>query len=266
MRIALISYDFGEYCVRHANALLDYGEVMLILARGLAEPYEDLIDKRVVYRPFAKPRLRQPARQARTIRQILAEVSAFDPDVVHLQLGHLWFNLALPLLKRFPLVLTIHDPRHHLGDRGAHRTPQAVLDFGYRRADQVIVHGHSLKEIVNRELNIDADRIHVIPHIALGLDSVPSPSPRAEPPSAPPNILFFGRIWPYKGLDYLIRAQPKISAAFPEARIVIAGRGEDFDRYHKLMGDPSRFIVHNRWLSDVERADLFASSRLVVMP
>lgn len=264
MRIALVSYNFGEYCIRHANALLEHGQVMLILARDLGAPHSHLLDDQVDYRPFEKPRLRQPLRQFRVIRRILQDIGSFGPDVVHIQVGHLWFNLALPFLGRFPLVFTIHDPRHHLGDRASRRTPQAVLDFGYRRADQVIVHGRSLKEMVKGELEIPGPRIHVIPHIALGLDRIPPGESRR--PSADRKILFFGRIWRYKGLDDLIRAQPLITSRFPDATIVIAGQGEDFTRYRDAMADPDRFLVHNRWISNEERAELFDSASLVVLP
>ena len=84
------------------------------------------------------------------------------------QLGHLWLNLALPLMKRYPLVMTVHDPRHHLGDQGSRNTPQSIMDFGFRRAHRIIVHGQELKRDVARHVQIDQEKIHVIPHIAIG--------------------------------------------------------------------------------------------------
>lgn len=268
MRIAFVSFDFGEYSVQHANALLEFGEVMLVLPRSLARRYEHLIDPRIRYRPFDKPRLRQPIRQLTRTGWILREVARFRPDVVHLQKGHLWFNASIPWLARYPLVVTIHDPRHHVGDKSSGKTPQAVLDFGYRQADQVIVHGHALKDIVHRDLRIDRNRIHVIPHIAIGrgagpsdLGDGPEPSPAGEL-----RALFFGRIWPYKGLEHFIRAQPAVSARIPDARFVIAGRGEDFQKYRDMIEDPSAFEIHNRWIEDGERHQLFASAGVVVLP
>ena len=41
----------------------------------------------------------------------------------------MWFNLlGLPLLRRFPLVLTVHDPLIHLGDEHSATTPQWIYD------------------------------------------------------------------------------------------------------------------------------------------
>jgi glycosyltransferase involved in cell wall biosynthesis len=80
------------------------------------------------------------------------------------------------------------------------------------------------------------------------------------------QILFFGRIWEYKGLEYLIRAEPLITARVPDARIVIAGRGEDFARYRRLMVHPERFTVYNEYVSDSQRAELFQRASVVALP
>lgn len=260
-RFAFLTYDFGEYSIRHANGLVNHGEVMLAVPSGLAEPHVGILDPRVDFRPFDKPRLRQPGRQLKTVRWLLRQIDDFRPDVIHLQMGHLWFNLALPLLRRYPLVITIHDPRQHLGDRGAHNTPQAIMDMAYRRADEVIVHGGQLEEIVTSELGIDRGRVHVIPHIAIGARSTDEMAQEEDH-----LVLFFGRIWEYKGLEYLIEAQPLINAAVPDARIMIAGQGDDFERYERLMADRDRFIVHNRWISDDERTTMFCRASVVVLP
>jgi glycosyltransferase involved in cell wall biosynthesis len=137
------------------------------------------------------------------------------------------------------------------------------MDFGFRRADQVIVHGSQLQDVVQEATGISRDRIHVIPHIAVGLDAAQQTAPTVNEDD---TILFFGRIWEYKGLEYLIRAQPHISKRFPDVRVVIGGRGEDFARYRQLMVDPNKFVVHNRWISDEERAQLFAAASVVVLP
>jgi len=259
--VAFVSYDFGEYCIRLATALGGEAQVCLLLPHREADPYLSEMGQCVDFRPFHKPRLRQPFQQMRTIRAILRNIRDFDPDVIHIQQGHLWFNLSLPLLNQYPLVFTIHDPRHHVGDRGTQKTPQKILDFGFSRADQVIVHGTQLVQVIADRLSIPCEIVHVIPHVALGDDTA-----RSEVQEDDHLILFFGRIWEYKGLEFLIRAEPLVTAQVPEARIVIAGRGEDFARYRLMMVHPERFTVYNEYVSDDKRSELFRRASIVVLP
>jgi glycosyltransferase involved in cell wall biosynthesis len=259
MRIALVSFDFGEYCTRLAGALAEHADVALMLPEHEASAHRRNAPNVQLVR-FAKPRLRQPLQQLRMVWTILRQLRSFDPDVVHVQQGHLWFNLALPLLGRLPLVMTVHDPHHHLGDRGAQNTPQAVVDFGFRRATRCIVHSRQLKQVLVDRCPIPAERVDVVPHIALG-------DPATPPPSADDgSVLFFGRIWPYKGLEYLIRAEPLITAACPDVRIVVAGEGEELERYRRLMTNPERFVILNEYVSDARRAELFSRASVVVLP
>jgi glycosyltransferase involved in cell wall biosynthesis len=86
------------------------------------------------------------------------------------------------------------------------------------------------------------------------------------PDADPPTVLFFGRMWPYKGLDVLLRAQPQISRAIPDATFVIAGQGESLERYRRQIEDAGCFRLINRWIGTDERAELFRAATVVVLP
>ena len=261
MRIAWITYDFEEYSTRHVNAMADDHDVLLVMPepRDGAPRYD--VHPSVDHYSFDKPRLRQPLKQLRTNREILRRVHDFKPDVVHYQQGHMWFNAALGSLKRYPLVITIHDPRHHAGDSVSRKTPQWLMDYGFRKADHVIVHGEALVDQVHEFFGLDKSCIDVIPHVSMGGEP-----PANEIQENPNHVLFFGRIWDYKGLNHLIEAEPLISQHIPDVKIVIGGEGEDFQRYRDMIRNPERFDIQNRWISDEERAEMFQRAAVVVLP
>src|SRR5438067_3481276 len=261
LRVALISYDFGEYCIRLANALAQHAEVLLALPERMAGPYRAKLNDAVHFFPFPSARIRQAIKQFRTIGSILKSVREFGPEVVHYQGVHLWFDLALPLFRRYPLAFTIHDFRPHPGDQPFQQTPFWIEMFARRCADQLIVHSRQVRDLVARVWPGSAGKTSIIPHIQIG-EELGSTEVQEEENL----ILFFGRIWEYKGLEYLIRAEPLISARVPNVRILIAGRGEDFSRYTEMMVHPDRFIVHNEYISEERTAEYFRRASVVVLP
>lgn len=261
LRVALISYDFGEYCVRLASALAQYADILLAMPDRLVEPHAAKLNHAVKLFPFPGARIRQARSQWLTIRSIFETVREFAPDVLHYQGVHLWFDLALPLFRRYPVAFTVHNFRKHPGDQPFQQTPFWIEMFARRRADQLIVHSQQVRDLMVREWPGSAGRVAVIPHIQLGEDLS-----SAEIPEEENLVLFFGRIWEYKGLEYLIRAEPVISARVPNVRILIAGQGEDFSRYRRMMVHAERFIVHNDYISEADTAVYFRRASVVVLP
>src|ERR1700677_2210110 len=137
MKVALVAFDFGEYCIRLASGIADdeHTKVALFLPDCEANPYLHLLSDSVDLHVFEKPRIRQVFKQIGMVFHLVRKIRAFNPDVIHLQLGHMWFNLlALPLLRAFPLVLTVHDPMIHVGDAPTGKTPQWIYDRACYRA------------------------------------------------------------------------------------------------------------------------------------
>jgi glycosyltransferase involved in cell wall biosynthesis len=244
-----------------ANAICDTADVLLLSPRDRVEPYASKLNPKIETYFYDMPRMREAPKQALAMSKLRRAVTSFRPDVVHVQHVHLWFTLCLPTLRRFPLVITVHDPVHHVGDVESARTPQKLVHWGYRRADQLITHAEQLKSVLVDDIHLPASRITVIPHVAIS-----SHGPDATVAERGKRLLFFGRIWEYKGLEYLIRAEPLIAERVPDVEIVIAGRGEDFEKYRRMMVNPSRFIVDNDLIPEERVAQHFGESSVVVLP
>lgn len=261
MRLTLLCYDFGESVIPLASALAKRETVQLVAPRREVEPFLEYLDPTVRLDIFDKPRLRQPLRQLRSVQRVLKAVRDFRPDAINLQQGHFWFNPALRLLGDVPLVVTVHDPQAHLGDRGARRTPQWLMDVAFRRADRIITHAEANSRALERRLSIPAERMTVVP-----LAFSDRRCSCLEGKEGPPVVLFFGRIWPYKGLNHLIQAEPEITRRVPGTKIVIAGQGEAFSSYRRAMIHPESFEIHDRYISLDDREAFFDRASVVVLP
>jgi len=265
MKVAFVAFDFGEYCIRLAGGIAEDPDttVLLLLSRDEGEPYRHLLSPTIDCRFFEKPRMRQLIHQVKMVFWLVRQIRAFKPDVLHLQLGHMWFNLlGLPLLRDIPLVLTVHDSLIHVGDAATAKTPQWVYDRACFQARERIVHAPQVKDLLVKRTKVPPETVHVMPFVIVGDVDVSAGKDFAEGPF----VLFFGRIWEYKGLEFLIKAEPLITSKVPEAKIVIAGKGEDFERYRRMMVHPENFIVHNEFVSDEKRAELFQRASVVVLP
>lgn len=261
MRVAFVSFGFGEYAIRLASALAESVDVALWISEWQAQPHTRLLSPAVDFRPFPKPRLRQPIRQLKTMRWLRGQIAEFSPDLIHLQQGYLWFNPTLAFLRDYPLVVTIHDPTPHVGDKSREKTPQAISNIAYRLASRIIVHNRHVRDVMV-EMGIAPEALDIVPTVVRGHPGIGS----GQKEQHDVQVLFFGRIWEYKGLEYLIKAEPAITSAVPDARIVIAGQGEDFSRYQRMMVNPDRFIVHNEFVSEEKKDELFASASVIALP
>jgi alpha-maltose-1-phosphate synthase len=253
----LIDFCFFAYTTHLASALAELCDVTLMLPDRAPAHYETMLSPRVQLRRFHMPRIRYPSNLF-MVRSLFQAIDEVKPSLVHQLAWNPWFNLALPLLPRVPLVETIHDASRHPGDR-----PIPLHSWQWRRAARVIVHAETIRHQMVAEHSIDAGRIAVIPLGALGLYRAWAGDETAEQENL---VLFFGRISEYKGLRYLIEAEPLISTQVPSMRIVIAGEGEPFSRYERMMIHRDRFIVYNHYIPDEQVASLFQQASVVVLP
>lgn len=259
LRVALIDFEYFDYSVQLANALAESCRVTLMLPDQAADRYAGRLAGAVSLHRFRMPRLRYPSNIG-MVRSIFRDVKNLAPHVVHQPSWNLWMNMALPLFPDIPLVATIHDVSRHPGDR---ETFTWLQSWQWRRADQVIVHARSLRDQLVGRYRVSADKVQVIP---IGAYDLYRTAGAEDVPEQGHTLLFFGRIWEYKGLRYLIEAEPLITAAVPDVRIVIAGQGEPFARYEQLMVNRDRFVVHNCFIPEERIARLFQQASVVVLP
>lgn len=86
------------------------------------------------------------------------------------------------------------------------------------------------------------------------------------------NLLFFGLVRAYKGLDLLLDALSIVQKRLPMAKwqLVIAGEFyEDEDKYRAQIADnglTDKVIVHNEFIADADLRKYFGAADLIVQP
>lgn len=279
MRVLILTDGFLPYVVQLANALAERNEVALLIgASDVASPaaveseasrdsslIRKILSERIPVTWLQYPRRRDP-RSLLVVRRAIARVREWDPDVIHVQESFDYRTLLMVWGVRpsHPVVVTVHDVRIHAGEEHKYKTYTLWVRNRLRHlADELIVHGEQLRRLLTSDMGINVERIHVCPH---GQFSFFRRWAKPEAIEEDHSVLFFGRIWPYKGLEDLIQAEPLITKEIPEARIVIAGQGEDFRRYDRLMVNRDRFLILNRMIPYDMAASLFQRSRVVALP
>ncbi len=166
---------------------------------------------------------------------LVARFAVAPPDILHVQYIPL-VGKGLPLefcfmkfAKRrgIKIVYTVHDLLPH--DTGE-RLKEAYRPV-YRLADALICHNQLARTRLIEEFGIDPERIWLIPHGPMFHDSQKVTKEEARTrlgyALGQTLVLWQGIVLPYKGIDFLLDAWQRIESRGLNARLVIAGGGEE---------------------------------------
>jgi len=185
---------------------------------------------------------------------------ASKADLVHYQ----WLTVqpldVWLLPPRRPRVLTAHDVLPREPRPGQLAATRRLV----RRMDAVIAHSEHGAARLRTELELEPDRVHVIPHGAFTYLR----EQRGTVPLAPqlaqvegPIVLCFGLMRPYKGIDVLIDAWREVSGA--ELWVVGMPR-MDIAPLRRAAPPSVRWVP--RFVTDPEIPAFFDRADLVVLP
>ncbi len=251
------------YAAQLANALSKTNEVHFLLGKRLKEKdyYGDKLKLHLMNSPLSYFKMFLLSLNPFTYIHIVREVKRINPDVIHTPVPFLWIALAQLFLRKYPSIVTEHDPVAHAGTLFV---VKVYMDFSTwlmrKLCDAVIVHGKNLKKIVVNA-GVKEDKVKVIPHGEFSFYTKWAQQDVKEEKI----ILFFGVITEYKGLQYLIEAAPTIFKQIPDAKILIAGSG-DVKKYLDMIEDKSRYEVFNDFIPDEKVAQYFQRAAVVALP
>ena len=182
----------------------------------------------------------------------------FQPDVVHVTSAQEW-NPALGMFVHHslhkPLIYTIHDVIHHEGTPFYFKITEGIFRG---MPDGLVVLTDQGKQILT-DKGVDPEKILVAPH---GVYDFFTKYKTGVPQQK--QILFFGRIEPYKGIHVLLEAARPLLDENPEWSLHIAGGG-DVEPYRELLSHP-RIKLTNRFIRDEEVAEFMEQAAIVALP
>jgi D-inositol-3-phosphate glycosyltransferase len=181
-------------------------------------------------------------------------------------------------LLRKRVVLTVHNVNARKRDSTDTSLNRLTLRIQYRMAHHIFVHTAKMKGQLIEEFGVQSTQVTVIP---FGINNaVPNTSltpadakQRLGLSKSEKTILFFGRITPYKGLEYLIAAFRQVLCLDQNYRLIIAGNPDRCEEYWRAIREEIREDVQKRqvllkanFIPDDETEVYFKAADVVVLP
>jgi glycosyltransferase involved in cell wall biosynthesis len=215
--------------------------------------------------------------------RLIKYAAVAQPSIFHI----LWNN-KFELIDRIVLMvyyrlmgkkiaLTAHNVNAAKRDSRDTLVNRASLRFQYRMADHIFVHTNRMKDELHGDFGIPPGKVSVIP---FGINNVfrctsvtsREAKERLGLSDNEKTALFFGRIAPYKGLEYLLAAiaqQPS-----QDFRLMIAGKiepgctayWEKIQREIVLAGLQDRIITRIQFIPDNEVELYFKAADVLILP
>ncbi|RRJ31831.1 glycosyltransferase family 4 protein [Halocatena pleomorpha] len=199
----------------------------------------------------------------------LKQIREYDPDIIHDPTDFFpqvkFFTKLYRLDAAYPTVVTYHEvPPPVTSVSNPLGAAEELLNTAIPDADldQIIVHSDQQRTTFARRLSrLD---IEVIPH---GVYEFFTEHDYQQHPENPTTILFFGNIFPAKGLDVLAEAVRMVKREIPDVTLLIAGDGRLASETKRIIeNERDCFEVHNYFVPNETVGEFFSRAAVVVLP
>lgn len=253
---------------RKSESVLDFSRIAISTGFTKTEKTEELLgteinnylgkSKKVQFFIYHNQKLRS-ARNIFLSFKLAERLKQYD--IIHFNGINGVLPVLIYLLNKKKLIFSIHDVRSHSGERTKFNFGEKLIAFIIKSNYLVIVHNLSDFRKLFDNNPFKKDNFHFLPFGELEVyrefksDSV-------EPVSS--DLLFFGRISPYKGLNYLIDALKLLKSENLRIKTVIAGGGEICFQNEGL--SDLGILIMNKHIPNNELVSLIEHTKIVVCP
>lgn len=263
MKVVFVTRGFGDYIIGLLSALVDRIEVHLVLTRG-DEWIAEYVDERVNVFKTNAPRVNSVGNIGSFVR-LCRYIGKVKPDIIHLQSGIIWELGLFRVFSKIPFVVTIHDVVKHPMAGRLRFFPQQFIDYLVGKASGIIVHGDSLRELLERRFGDSLGNKTTIRSIEHGIilrygTGEGSGIPRHC------GVLLFGTIDQWKGVEYLVECESMVREVVPDAKFIVAGNSPNPSHYEGLVKSGQNIVMRLTRQEDAEVSSLFRWADVLVLP
>ncbi|MFZ8847983.1 MAG: glycosyltransferase family 4 protein [Minisyncoccia bacterium] len=192
--------------------------------------------------------------------QILRKIK---PDIVHITHFHIWcfFVYLFRSIFKYKIFYGVHDNPFEPKEE-----PVFLMNFFekffVKNADLILAYSNFMKESIKRY--VSNKTVEVLP-LGIHSDLCPKLEKKFNLNKESLDVLFFGRLENYKGIDILVRAYEILKKQNLKVKLTIAGRGKidkDLENKIKEIG----IIFKNYWISNEELCELIKECDILVAP
>lgn len=196
------------------------------------------------------------------VKYIVQFINNIKTDVCHITFAPTFYET---LLYKFhnKMIMTIHDPILHSGEKSLKR--ELFRRIAFKLVPKLIILNIKQKEEFCSKYNIEYNKVY---NNQLGIYDIINlfkPDNLMNNNVINFNILFFGRISPYKGIDYLLDAFKIVEKEKTNVHLTIAGGGNLYFDY-KPYENNSNITLINRYVTMTELYKLLYECDVVVCP
>ena len=192
------------------------------------------------------------------------KIREFKPDLVLIEWWNPFFGPALGMLTRLLISsnLTLVFECHNVFPHERSIVDLPLVDFAFGPVQRFVTHSVSDRDLLLLEFS--GKKVFVAP--------LPPPTSFLKPSNRDRSgrqILFFGMVRKYKGLEILLQAMPKVLAKTPCKLLITGEFYEPIGNYLSLIdryGLNGNVEVRNRYVPNEEIQGLLDQADLLVMP
>ncbi len=292
MKLGIVSFGHADSVLHYAKTVSKHYDVDLIFVFALNKRIESVLnfEKEKLHTGFLKDEqvwriLGKPIQnfiscdfkvkffinynlKVRSLKNVFLArnlaLSLYDYDLVHFNGMDATILLVNSFLRHKKKVFTVHDVKLHSGegDRKIVNVPEKIVKWLIKSKHQIIIQNKTDYNEILEKFPHKKDKIHFIPFKCLNIfkNFLNNDLPANES-----DILFFGRMSPYKGLRYLVSAVDIVKKTVPDVKVMIAGGG-NINKELPVEKLNNNFIVYNRYISNEEIAGYVANTKIVACP